>query len=209
MIFYCTPIKNYETCLLCRFVHLEQPQTLPHHSGSCKLAANVAHGSRTSYIEFKEAIVTYARAMPSPNNTWSAPIFSFYKLNVDAGYNEKDNTFSCGMVIRGHDGNMILSVRIVLKDTFSLLHAKLRAILFGLQNASRENLRSRYVESDSKVAIAEIKKGTTSSFEWLSTILDIDYYSALCGMHDFSFIRRGVDKFAHNITKFHCLLDNI
>lgn len=61
------------------------------------------------------------------------------------------------MVIQGHEGEVILSARTSNKNTYSLLHVELKAILFGLQIAYRENLGVQHAESDSKAAITEIK----------------------------------------------------
>lgn len=63
--------------------------------------------------------------------------------------------------------------------TSSSLHAELKTILFGLHTVSNEDLRIQIVDSDPKLAVDEIKKGSISSFKWLNVILDIDYYNAL------------------------------
>lgn len=86
------------------------------------------------------------------------------------------------MVIWGHEGEVIISSRTSHKNTYSPPYAELKTILYALQIACRENLRVQHVESDSQATIIEIRIGSDSSFEWLSVVLDIDYYNALCGV---------------------------
>lgn len=127
---------------------------------------------------------------PHPNSTWTPHVFGFFKLNVNAAFNANNNSSTSSAVLRGQDRDVIFSARMNHKDTFSPLQAELKAILFGLQTVCNENYRAQFVESDSLLAINEIKKGSKSSIEWLNLILDIDYYSAPCGVHDFIFVNR-------------------
>ncbi|XVF50129.1 hypothetical protein PTKIN_Ptkin04bG0070500 [Pterospermum kingtungense] len=72
--------------------------------------------------------------------TWTAPLFRFYKVNVDAGFNVAEKSASCGMVVRDHGGNVILSALKGFHAIHSPLHAELSAILFGLDTIKAEGL---------------------------------------------------------------------
>ncbi|XVF64719.1 hypothetical protein PTKIN_Ptkin09bG0189900 [Pterospermum kingtungense] len=141
------------------------------------------------------------------SDSWSAPLLGFYKLNVDAAFSSSDGRASCGMVVRDCQGQVIISANRLFMGYRSALQAELWAILLGLEVAFQHSLLVQLVESDSQLAILEIKKGLGSSPPWFSIVLDNDYYRIFCGVHDFCHIRRAANELAHRVAKSHGLQD--
>lgn len=56
-----------------------------HHLGSCSMASNVAHSAKNKVKDFKEASQPIAQNAPALGIVWTAPIFGYCKLNMDAG----------------------------------------------------------------------------------------------------------------------------
>ncbi|XVF70495.1 hypothetical protein PTKIN_Ptkin11bG0166200 [Pterospermum kingtungense] len=124
--------------------------------------------------------------MQTANVVWLLPPIGFSKLNVDAAFKVSSEKAVCGMVIRDYQGVVLLYASKDFSGFHSSLHAELMAICFGLELAHNEGFLVQLVESDSLLAVNEVKKGSSSNSEWLSLILDIDYFSVLCEVHKFS-----------------------
>ncbi|XVE95661.1 hypothetical protein REPUB_Repub02eG0117900 [Reevesia pubescens] len=69
---------------------------------------------------------------------WCPPGVNVTKVNVDAAFNDHNNSAGLGMVIRNCNGSILLSA--VTREMFvsSPIHAEIRAILFGFKLAIQE-----------------------------------------------------------------------
>ena len=83
----------------------------------------------------------------------------------------------------------------------SVLHAELIALLFGLKEASKFHFPSILLESDSLLAIKEIKKLNSFS-EWEGIIYDVFDLSLKFQSCSFFHVRRAANSCAHNLTRF-------
>ena len=72
---------------------------------------------------------------------------------MDVAFNLSSKTASLGMVIRDSSGRVRLCVATKIDRVYLLLHAEIKAILFGLEIAWTNSFTSLIVESDSLVAI--------------------------------------------------------
>ena len=82
----------------------------------------------------------------------------------------------------------------------SVLHAELIALLFGLKEASKFHFPSILLESDSLLAIKEIKKLNSFS-EWEGIIYDVIDLSVKFQSCSFFHVRRAANSCAHNLTR--------
>ena len=87
-----------------------------------------------------------------------------------------------------------------MKGIQSPLQAELLAILYGLKLASENGFQSILVETDSRIAMSEITKNSSSFCSWGSIISDILMYSADCAKCTFNYVKRGSNSFAHNLA---------
>ncbi|XVF41780.1 hypothetical protein PTKIN_Ptkin01aG0307600 [Pterospermum kingtungense] len=115
----------------------------------------------------------------------------------------------CGMVVKDHSGQVVISACKTFFEIQIVLQVKLRAILFGPEIAHQHGLLVQLVESDCLVAINAIQRGTSSFSPWLCIILDIYLFSAYYGVHKFSYINRDANKLTHKIAKSHSLHGNL
>ncbi|XVF44717.1 hypothetical protein PTKIN_Ptkin02bG0146500 [Pterospermum kingtungense] len=131
--------------------------------GSCSSIKAIATSTKNHATEILNAQDSSLPSNPSNVVTWTAPSFDFLKLNVDAGFCKSDGRIVCGMVIRDHAGQVVISASKGFRSFQSPLQAELRAILFGLEIAHQINLLVQLVKSDSSLAIWKIQKGNSSS----------------------------------------------
>lgn len=132
-----------------------------------------------------------------------APAVGSLKLNVDARFDCSAGVAVCGMVIQDHQGDAFLSVSTRFDGVVSPLHTKIRAILLGLEVTHQHGYQNHCVESDSLLAVLEIKKGFKTVSEWRSLILAILSFRNLCGISCFRFIVHDANELAHRIAQAH------
>ncbi|XP_074271818.1 uncharacterized protein LOC141595752 [Silene latifolia] len=130
---------------------------------------------------------------------WVRPERDKVKINVDAGVKEEVG-MSWGIVCRDADGGMIwgetIQARVLLHPTL----AEAVAILYGLQEAASRGIRRLIVEGDCEVVIEDLKKKRTGRDDIFLVYYDI---LNLCSRFDdvsFSFVRRGLNKVAHEFA---------
>ncbi|XVF86490.1 hypothetical protein PTKIN_Ptkin18bG0044900 [Pterospermum kingtungense] len=179
------------------------------HKLVCKSTSALALKTRKHCQEFMEANSKPEHVPLRQSTSWSPPMIGFNKLNVDVGFEGLTGRAMYGMVVKDWKGCVLLSASKNVHGIHTPLQAKMMAILFGLQLVHREGLLVHNVESDSLVAISELKKGSSTSSKWLNILLDVDYYGALCGVHSFSYIPRVANELAHQVAKAHSLHETI
>ena len=108
--------------------------------------------------------------------------------------------------MRDHLGEVHLCAATRVDNIESSLHAELKAILFGLKEATSIHLPFLIVESDSLLAIREIEKQRDSFYEWEGIILDIIDISREFSSCIFSHTRRSVNSCAHNMARLATVL---
>lgn len=112
--------------------------------------------------------------------TWMAPAWGWYKLNVDASFDQ----------IKTRWFHAVVSARKKHLEITLALHADLVAIYFGLDIIRCERILAQFVEFDSLLAINEIKQRHNLTPPWLSLLLDICYLKMICGVKSFDFFLR-------------------
>ncbi|XWS11607.1 hypothetical protein CRYUN_Cryun37aG0013600 [Craigia yunnanensis] len=138
---------------------------------------------------------------PVSNSVWKAPNIGSIKLNVDAAYYPAIRETSLGMVVHDHPGEVHIYAIIKVEKIESPLQAKLKAILFGFKEAPSIQQPFFIVESDSLLAVREIKKKKDSFCEWESIILDIIKILREFSSCMFSHSRRSANSCAHNMAR--------
>ncbi|XWS70758.1 hypothetical protein CRYUN_Cryun03dG0076400 [Craigia yunnanensis] len=120
---------------------------------------------------------------------WQAPPEGVHKLNVDATYSVQHKYANMGMVVRDYRGSIVLCIVKQVEGVDSPLHAKLKAILFGLEECRNIMANSVLIESDFLLAIREIERGQDSFSEWTRIISDLIRHSQIHFVSRFSHVR--------------------
>ncbi|XWS11866.1 hypothetical protein CRYUN_Cryun37aG0037900 [Craigia yunnanensis] len=115
---------------------------------------------------------------------------------------------SLEMVVRNDTGTICLCAVSRIDNVASLLHAKLKAIAFGMEITKENSFSSILIESDSLLVIKEIMKNKESFYQWECIISDIHEMSLEFRHYSFSHIRRTGNVCAHNVAKLPCVLGN-
>ncbi|XWS23583.1 hypothetical protein CRYUN_Cryun28dG0027400 [Craigia yunnanensis] len=105
------------------------------------------------------------------------------------------------MVVRDYQGISHLCAATKVDNIDSALHAKLKAILFGLEEASNFHFPFLTLESDSLLAVKEIEKQQESFCEWECIIYDIIGLSFEFQSCSFYHIRITANTCAHNLDR--------
>ncbi|XVF79319.1 hypothetical protein PTKIN_Ptkin14bG0211800 [Pterospermum kingtungense] len=139
---------------------------------------------------------------PTRNDTagWDPPPRGLLKLNAYSGYDRSLCIASCGVVVRDHDGATLLAAAKRFEGVYDVLQAELLPLHFGLQLTSSKNMKISLVESDSLLAIRQVKKKNSMS-EWFALISDILNFASLCNVTEFQHVKRGANRLAHNVAK--------
>ncbi|XVF50957.1 hypothetical protein PTKIN_Ptkin04bG0145400 [Pterospermum kingtungense] len=124
---------------------------------------------------------------------WKLPPLNELKLNVDAGYDRSSFLAYCGLVVRDHASSVILSATKKFTNVQDVLLAEIMAIHFGLSRIRLRKLSVQFVESDSLLAIRELKKKEASLSEWFGLFNDIAMLVDQCHASDFQHVCRGAN----------------
>ncbi|CAH9072780.1 unnamed protein product [Cuscuta epithymum] len=130
--------------------------------------------------------------------TWKRPTEGRCKLNVDAGFNDE----GCvgGWILRNDHGDFLAGAARYWEGNFSPLEAELMGIREALSWLKDQDWNYVDVESDSLLAISEIRLGSNvSSFGLLAE--DIRELSSSFTGIDFHHIRRSANRAAHAIAR--------
>ena len=137
---------------------------------------------------------------PVTSSVWVPPLPGSFKINVDAAFYSTTKEACLSLVVRDHQGLPHLCAATRVNNVDSALHAEFKAILFGLTKASKFQFLSVLLESDSLIAIKEIKK-QISFCEWEGIISDVIDMSSKFQSCSFYHVRRVANICAHNLAK--------
>ena len=130
-----------------------------------------------------------------------SPQLGFFKLNVDASFFPTPREASLRMLVCDHSGFTHICAATKVDNIDSPLQAELKAILFGLKDVSNNHFPFLMIESDSLLAIREIKKQHDSYCEWegfIYGIINLSFEFPLCS---FKNIKRYANSCAHNLAR--------
>lgn len=127
-------------------------------------------------------------------DTWQAPHNGLLKLKCDASYLRAEQKVRCEVVLQDHAGPIVFTAR----ESFTYV-----AILFGLQTVRQKDRLVQIMETDSLLAVREIKNGKSSNSEWLNLILSILVFKNSCGFEVFSFVKCNANELAHRLATTH------
>ena len=107
--------------------------------------------------------VDFCSKMTSPRNVdpvsllgWRKPLFGYVKLNVDAAFFSELKVAGLGIVVRAR-GEVLWCAMKKVTMVCSPLQVELMAILFGMHEMTGSPFQDIEVESDSLLAIREVK----------------------------------------------------
>ncbi|RYR79610.1 hypothetical protein Ahy_A01g004421 [Arachis hypogaea] len=103
---------------------------------------------------------------------WSRPEEGCIKVNVDCSWFSHKNNAACGSVFRDSEGRFLKGFSCNL-GICSIMHAKLWAVIHGLNIATTNGYHNLVVESDSAAAINFIKRDCSPSHPCAPLVQDI------------------------------------
>ncbi|XVF28756.1 hypothetical protein REPUB_Repub15cG0057900 [Reevesia pubescens] len=107
--------------------------------------------------------------------SWVSPYQGAFKINVDASLPAGSSIACLGMVARYRLGEVVL-LRVAKRVyVSSILHVEVLSIKWGLELGLEHGLRNVCVESDSFLAVVEIKKDYSTMWDKKGLVLDILY----------------------------------
>lgn len=131
----------------------------------CRTPMSLFKSIKSQTQDLKKAVCQSATLSPAPISTCVAPPSGLLKVNVDASWNVHDNVAVVAVVIRDHSGATVCCASWRYACCSAVLLAELLAIRFGLDLTLQQRLHKILLESDSLMAINELKKGLDSYCE--------------------------------------------
>lgn len=90
---------------------------------------------------------------------WEPSGIGCYKANVDVAYDSGRSITTLSVVVRDHIGDVAFCATSSISHVVSALHAKLLALRFGVEQVVEARINEVHFESDSLIAIGDLKKG--------------------------------------------------
>ncbi|XWS36354.1 hypothetical protein CRYUN_Cryun20dG0078000 [Craigia yunnanensis] len=131
---------------------------------------------------------------------WQPPCAGKFKINIDAALCVNSTTTKVSAVCRDSAGNVYMFAVSKRKAVQNPLQAELLAILFGLEMSLEQGFTCIQVESDSLVAVQEIRKRSDSLCKWGSLIADVCALSRRSEEFSLNHVKRAANRFAHNLA---------
>lgn len=168
------------------------------------------------FAEWKEAkqkqrnqLHKVVRSESCTKTKWQAPDVDVIKVNVDASVYPGSQTFSAGMVIRGHRGIFIARKNLYLPAVYLVFEAEVVGIIEALSWIQVQQFGQVVVqvESDSMLAIKAIVGEGMSMLE-VGLVIE-DRKRMLRSMRNTSicFVRKNVNSVAHELVRIPCLVN--
>ncbi|OMO53350.1 hypothetical protein CCACVL1_28692 [Corchorus capsularis] len=165
--------------------------------GKCMLSTVLVRKVELLVKEYEEGLqnIYGEKMLPRSrvSSCWKPPRQGVLKLNCDAAFNQHSGITTLRVVLRDVAGSIVLGGVSKIEDVDSVLHAECLAILFGLEVAWEHGYTSLLVESYSKQAIEEIRKGNNSLWMSASIIHDVLHLSAQFEFISFDHVNREVN----------------
>jgi ribonuclease HI len=150
-------------------------------------------------VQVTEDSRTFA-ANPSKQTTWSPPCEGETKMNVDAAFCPTSGESAAGVVIRDHQGAIILAASMVGTKCRDAEEAEATAIYEGLKIAVEYNLTPSSLESDCANAVAAVNNHSAiSSVNW-HIYKNIKLYTSVLPNCILSKVGRNCNEAAHRLA---------
>jgi hypothetical protein len=137
---------------------------IKHHSGE-----DIIKGKFIMDKELKEIHNTKV-PIAKPIRKWTSPPSGWHKLNIDGSYDANGNA-GAGMVVRDHNGEVIISACRQLKSCRDPLEAELYALMEGLSLALQWCNLPLIIETDCLEIVSMLKKEGIDRSTYSSLIL--------------------------------------
>ncbi|XVF12979.1 hypothetical protein REPUB_Repub08aG0167000 [Reevesia pubescens] len=166
-------------------------------SGVCRLVFSLLSETRTAHAANSGVLDQLLR--------WIPPRAPEVKLNVDASFCAQNGVAGLGSVLRDCGGNILSSAVTKERLTQSVLHAEVKAILFGLRLVFQQGYEAIVVESDSSLAVTEVSKKGDSFWDGNAITLEILRFARLFVSCRFEYVKRQANHLAHSLASLDCL----
>ncbi|KAH9695348.1 putative reverse transcriptase/RNA-dependent DNA polymerase [Citrus sinensis] len=132
---------------------------------------------------------------------WNPPPCGWFKINVDAAVNVKDQIAGLGVIIRNSNGEVVAAA--VQQSCFQLssTHMEAEAVILGIKSAQRAGFSPMIIETDSQevVDLTLSKKVSITETSWL--IADIQESIQSSNQFSIQYTPRECNVTAHDLAK--------
>ncbi|XP_015388122.1 uncharacterized protein LOC107178012 [Citrus sinensis] len=132
---------------------------------------------------------------------WNPPPSGWFKINVDAAMNVKDQMAGLGVIIRNSKGEVVAAA--VQKSCFQLssTHMEAEAVILGIKSAQRAEFSLMIIETDSQevVDLTLSKKVSITETSWI--IADIQESIQSSNQFSIQYTPRECNVTAHDLAK--------
>ncbi|XVE84948.1 hypothetical protein DITRI_Ditri17bG0052600 [Diplodiscus trichospermus] len=152
----------------------------------------------TEYVEVD------ADTFSLPSNrkvSWSLPPTGMVKINVDVAYSSLDQIAICASVARDDSGKVLCCALKRERNVGSVLHGELLAMQLGCEMALFQGLPHSMLESDSLMAVVEVRKGENSLCQWGGLVMDIISLTNMLHINKILYVNREANSCAHTLAK--------
>ncbi|XVF66644.1 hypothetical protein PTKIN_Ptkin10aG0053500 [Pterospermum kingtungense] len=132
---------------------------------------------------------------------WSPLIASLLKVNVDATWSSYEQVAVIAYVTHDSTDSIKCCATQFFPQVDSVLFIELLAIIFWAELALYHDLRNIVFQSNSPMAISEVRKGKDSLCQWGGIIFDIVSLAKLLGNCKFQHAKREANYCAHHLTQ--------
>ncbi|KAK6120367.1 hypothetical protein DH2020_045847 [Rehmannia glutinosa] len=90
------------------------------------------------------------------DSRWTKPAAGYYRLDVDASYNERKDKYGSGGIIRDSNGKLVLAFGRPWDSFDNVLDGELNALLEGLRKSKEAGISPVFIYSDSLMAVQAV-----------------------------------------------------
>ncbi|XP_059454956.1 uncharacterized protein LOC132185163 [Corylus avellana] len=132
---------------------------------------------------------------------WGKPTRGWMKVNVDAALNKKEGKMGFGLVMRDHEGRVVVAKSIVRLGTWDSAAAEALAAYFGGISGHEQGVQQLILEGDAKQIIEAIKDEGQNLSLLGQLIEDVRIGLNAIPMWNVEHVHREANKVAHRLAK--------
>ncbi|XP_059455112.1 uncharacterized protein LOC132185342 [Corylus avellana] len=132
---------------------------------------------------------------------WGKPARGWMKVNVDSALNKKEGKMGFGLVMRDHEGRVIVAKSIVRLGKWDSAAAEALAAYFGVISGHEQGVQQLILEGDAK-QITEAIKDEGQNLSLLGQLIkDVRFGLNAIPMWNVEHVHREANKAAHRLAK--------
>jgi hypothetical protein len=171
-----------------------------HGESSRSISASVKWAMETTYDLAQLGNMKQPK-VPKVKSVWRKPNKGTVKINVDAGFTDLDRQGTTGVVVRDHNGRLIVGQALWYEHAASSLIMEAMAIRDGVRLALDRSFPSVEIETDAQVVLKLLEDPDGGRSEIASICQEIKELSGFVPSIKFLFVGRCANEAAHLCAK--------